>query len=72
MTWGDCTAVETIAGKVSETPTVKGTRVPAQTIVDNFRVGVGPSEIAEQFDVPLAVVQQVIAFATGAHEPGLV
>ena len=68
MNWLDCTSVEAIPGKVSGAPIVKGTRVPAQTIVDNFNAGVTESEIADLYDVPLASVKSVIRFSKEAHE----
>ncbi|MGE4045614.1 MAG: DUF433 domain-containing protein [Acetobacteraceae bacterium] len=63
MNWSDCDLVERIAGTVSGVPVVKGTRVPAQLIVDNFDAGVSPEEIADMFDLTLSAVEGVIAFA---------
>ena len=67
MNWSDCSIVETIPGKVSGTPIITGTRLPAQTIIDNFNAGVSVSDIADQYDVPLATVRTVIEFAKGDH-----
>lgn len=67
MNWSDCSIVETIPGKVSGTPIITGTRLPAQTIIDNFNAGVSASDIADQYDVPLATVRTVIEFANGDH-----
>jgi uncharacterized protein (DUF433 family) len=71
MMWPDCPVVETIPGKVSGMPLVKGTRVPAQTIIDNFNAGVSEVDIAEQFDVTLAAVRAVIAFGRDGDEPDI-
>lgn len=63
MNWTDCSIVEEVPGKVSGRPIVKGTRLPAQTIVDNFNAGVSEPDIADLFDVPVGTVRTVIAFA---------
>jgi uncharacterized protein (DUF433 family) len=63
MNWTSCSIVEEIPGKVSGRPVVKGTRLPVQTIVDNFNAGVSEPDIATLFDVPLATVRTVIEFA---------
>ncbi|WP_428491610.1 DUF433 domain-containing protein [Rhodopila sp.] len=52
--------IETIPGKVSGVPLVKGTRVPVQAVVDNAEAGVSPAEIAGLFDVPVETVTAVI------------
>ena len=69
MNWSDCPVVETIPGKVSGVPLVKDSRVPAQTIIDNFDDGFSPEEIAEEFRVPVASVTAVIDYAKRHHEP---
>nr|WP_294517369.1 DUF433 domain-containing protein [uncultured Rhodopila sp.] len=61
--WQDCALVETIAGKVSGAPLLKGTRMPAQTIIDNIDAGMTPSEVAETWQLDLATVIAIHAFA---------
>ena len=47
----DCPLVEIIPGKVSGAPLLKGTRLPADTVLENYE-GVSPvEEIAENFDI---------------------
>ena len=65
MNWSTCDVVGEVSGKVSGCPIVEGTRVPAETILDNFNAGVSALDVANQYDVPLATVRKVIAFAEG-------
>ena len=66
MSWSDCPVVETIPGKVSGVPLMRNSRVPAQTVVDNFNAGVDQDEIAKIFDLSEEDVREVIAFAREA------
>ena len=50
MDWSDCADVEQEAQKLSGTWVVKGSRVPAQAIIDNARDGFSPEAIAEMFE----------------------
>jgi uncharacterized protein (DUF433 family) len=61
--WRDCALVETTAGKVSGVPLLKGTRMPAQTIVDNIDAGMTPAEVAETWQLDLATVLAIQDFA---------
>ena len=65
MDWSKCSDVERAPGKVSGAWVVKGTRVPAQAVVDNAKDGYTPEEIAgEIFEgLPLDRVRSVIRFA---------
>ena len=63
MNWSGCPNVETVPGKVSGAPVIKGTRLPAQTVLDNFDAGVDKAEIAAVFEVPVEDVRTVIAHA---------
>ena len=70
MNWLDCASVEAIPGKVSGAPIIKGTRVPVQTVIDNFNAGVTEAEISDLYDVPLASVKSVIKFSRATHGSG--
>ena len=61
--WGGCDLVEVIPGKVSGAPILKGTRLPAQTIVDNHDYGMTPAEIVEQFGVTEDQVRRILDYA---------
>jgi uncharacterized protein (DUF433 family) len=69
--WKDCPDVERTPGKVSGRWVVKGTRIPAQAVLDNAADGFTPEQIAtEIYDgLPVELARRVIAFATRAHAP---
>jgi uncharacterized protein (DUF433 family) len=44
-------------------PVLRGTRMPVDAIVDNFDYGVSATEIAEQFEVPLDLIEAILVYA---------
>ena len=66
--WSKCEDVESVPGKVSGAWVIKGTRVPAQAIVDNARAGCSAEEIAtEIFELPLERVKAVLRSPRSVH-----
>jgi uncharacterized protein (DUF433 family) len=62
--WTDCELVERIPGKVSGRPLVRGTRILADTIVQDAELGSPLEEIQENYpDLPLTVLQRLVSFA---------
>ncbi len=62
--WTDCDLVEQGPGKVSGRPIVRGTRIPADTFVQDFELGSPLEEIQENYpDLSIATIQQLITFA---------
>ena len=62
--WTDCDLVERIPGKVSGRPVVRGTRILADTIVQDAELGSPLEEIQENYpDLSLTAIQQLISFA---------
>ena len=62
--WSLCEDVESVPGRVSGAWVIKGTRVPAQAVLDNARAGCSAEEIAtEIFELPLEHVQGELRFA---------
>ena len=62
--WSQCEDVESVPGRVSGAWVIKGTRVPAQAVLDNARAGCSAEEIAtEIFELSLERVQRVLSFA---------
>ena len=62
--WSQCDDVESVPGRVSGAWVIKGTRVPAQAVLDNARAGCSAEEIAtEIFELSLERVQRVLSFA---------
>ena len=62
--WTGCELVERIPGKVSGRPVIRGTRILADTIVQDAELGSSLEEVHENYpDLSLAVIQQLISFA---------
>ena len=64
MDWKDCEAVETVPGKVSGVPIVKGSRVPADAVVENYECGESIEEIAFNFDLDPRDIREVLTYAS--------
>ena len=61
--WEGCAEVERVAGKMNGEPVIKGTRVLAQTIADNYDSGSSIEEIADNFPhIPADTIRKVLAF----------
>lgn len=63
MNWLACSLVELIPGKINGVPLLKGTRVQADSIVDNYRGGSPIAEISENFAIPESTIAQLLDFA---------
>ena len=61
--WSECPLVEVKPGVQCGAPVLRGTRMPAKAIVDNFDYGMSASEIAEQFELPPDRVKAIVAYA---------
>lgn len=70
MDWTDCPLVEINPRKLSGTPILKGSRMPADAIVENHRSGLPAAEIAEVFELPAEGVRKLLAYAA-KHNPAL-
>ena len=55
--------LESVPGKVSDAWVIRGTRMPAQAIIDNYDSCMDPSEIAQAFEVGGWLVDAIVAFA---------
>ena len=55
--WTGCELVERIPARMSNVPILKGTRVQADSIVENFWDGSPVEEISENFNIPEATIQ---------------
>jgi uncharacterized protein (DUF433 family) len=60
----ECTAVESVPGKVSGAWVFRGTRLPVKTDFDNLEAGMSVEEITEVFDVTPEEVSSVLHFAS--------
>jgi uncharacterized protein (DUF433 family) len=70
MDWSDCPLVEINPGKVSGTPILRGSRMPADAIVENYRGGLPAQEIAEVFELPAVFVHDLLTYAV-RQDPSL-
>jgi uncharacterized protein (DUF433 family) len=61
--WSECRLVEFKPGVQSGAAVLRGTRMPANAIVDNFDYGVSAAEIAEQFEIPAEGVEAILTYA---------
>jgi uncharacterized protein (DUF433 family) len=61
--WSQSTLVEVNPRVQSGVSVLRGTRLPVDAIVDNFDYGLSVAEISEQFEVPQASVQAILAYA---------
>jgi uncharacterized protein (DUF433 family) len=66
--WTGCELVERVPGKVSGRPIVRGTRILADTIVQDAELGSPVEEIHENYpDLSIAAIQRLISFAHSQH-----
>ena len=67
--WTGCDLVERVPGKVSGKPIIRGTRILADTIVQDAQLGSSLVEIHENYpDLTLAAIQRLISFAESSRE----
>jgi uncharacterized protein (DUF433 family) len=69
MDWSDCPLVEVVPGKVSGVPLLKGTRLPADTILENYEGGSPVEEISENFDTPEQTIREILRYAAKHRQP---
>jgi uncharacterized protein (DUF433 family) len=62
--WSGCHLVERVADRVSGVPTLRDSRLPADSIVSNSDAGESPEAIADMYEVPVEVVRGVLDFAS--------
>jgi uncharacterized protein (DUF433 family) len=68
--WAGCELVERIPGKVSGRPIVRGTRILADTIVQDAELGSPLEEIQENYPyLSPTTIQQLISFALSHRVP---
>ena len=63
LDWSECTAVESVPGKVSGAWVFRGTRMPVATVFENLEDGMTIDEIMEQFPVSREQLMAVPDFA---------
>jgi uncharacterized protein (DUF433 family) len=63
LDWSQCSAVESVPGKVSGAWVFKDTRMPVATVFENLESGATIDEIMEWFDVSREQIVAVLEFA---------
>jgi len=56
--------LEVVPGRRGGRPTVKGTRITVDDILEMLAAGWSPREVAEEFDIPLEAVHEALRFAS--------
>ncbi|MBV9083374.1 MAG: DUF433 domain-containing protein [Acidobacteriaceae bacterium] len=64
--WSECPLVEIKPRVQSGAPVLRGTRMPAGAIIDNYDYGMSVADIAEQFQISTDLIEVVLAYA-GSH-----
>jgi uncharacterized protein (DUF433 family) len=68
LDWSQCSAVESIPGKVSGAWVFRATRLPVVTVFENLEDGLSIQEVMDQFDVTREQVKAVLEFAARSLE----
>ncbi|MBV9577397.1 MAG: DUF433 domain-containing protein [Chloroflexi bacterium] len=70
MDWSQCDEVESVPGKMSGAWVIKGTRIPAQGVIDNADDGYSAEQIATEIyeGLPIESARRVIDFAKRMRE----
>ena len=68
LDWSQCTAVESIPGKVSGAWVLRGTRTPVKVLFENLEAGLSIDEVIEQFPVTREQLDSLMAFVARSLE----
>jgi uncharacterized protein (DUF433 family) len=68
LDWSECSAVESIPGKVSGAWVFKNTRMPVATVFENLEAGLTVEEVMEEFSVTREQINAVLHFAAKSLE----
>ena len=63
MDWSGCPLVESDPYKLGGVPILKGTRMQADSIVENYEWGSPIEEIADNFEIPVETIRLVLEYA---------
>jgi uncharacterized protein (DUF433 family) len=67
LDWSQCSAVESIPGKVGGAWVFRGTRLPVATVIENLE-DLSIDEVIEQFDVTREQISAVLDFVAQSLE----
>jgi len=60
--WSNCPLVEIDPLRVSGRPVLKGTRMPVEDVIANYKYGVSISEISTQFQIPATIIKELLRY----------
>jgi uncharacterized protein (DUF433 family) len=63
LDWSQCTAVESVPGRLSGAWVFRDTRMPVSAVFENFQAGATVNEISEWFHISSEKIVEVLAFA---------
>ncbi len=66
--WSDCPLVERDPFKLGGVPILKGTRMQADSIVENYEGGSPVEEIADNFEIDEETVRLVLKYASAKQK----
>jgi uncharacterized protein (DUF433 family) len=66
VNWKECAAVETVPGRLSGAPVIKGSRVRPEDLIVNRAEG--EAWLAENYELPIGTVREVLRFYD-RHKP---
>jgi uncharacterized protein (DUF433 family) len=69
LDWSKCSAVESIAGKVSGAWVFKNTRMPVSLVFENLEAGTTIDEIMDWFHLTREQIVAVLEFAARSLDP---
>jgi uncharacterized protein (DUF433 family) len=69
LDWSQCSAVESIPGKVSGAWVFKETRLPVSIVFENLESGATIDEITEWFHISREQIVAVLEFAARSLDP---
>jgi uncharacterized protein (DUF433 family) len=69
LDWSQCSAAESVPGKVSGAWVLRGTRMPISIIFENLEYGSTIDEIIENYNVTREQIQEVLDFAARSAAP---
>ena len=58
--------LEVVPGRRGDRPTVKGTRISVDDILEMLAAGWEPKEVAEEFEIPLEAIYEALKFTSRA------
>ena len=69
LDWSQCSAVESVPGRLSGAWVFRDTRMPVSAVFENLEAGATIEEIIEQFDIAREQIDAVLEFASRCLDP---